>query len=980
MRLSTVLTCIGVAVALNLHAQVRRPPPPSSNRAAEERIALSRALQTLQEAYQVHFIYEDELVRKRFTRALRRITGDFYRDLQAVLGDHPIQYIKVGRRTIVLILKEEEPENRRAIIGRVTDVQGRPLEDAEVLIEGTSWGAATNIEGEYRIARVPEGKYTLVARFMGYRTVRREVEVYGEELRVENFALSPDILNMDEIVTTAARNPLTKMASSVAITTANARQISERMPTSTAELLTFIPGFYVETSGGEGGNNLFPRGIPQDGSFRYVAMLEDGMPLYEAPELAFANIDILMRVDATIASLEGVRGGTGSIFASNAPGGIINFVSKTGGNKLEGLVRVAVGDRGFYRLDYNYGGPLGRRWKFNIGGFARYDKGVRSPKFVANRGGQIKFNLTHLFRRGFVRFKTRYLNDRNIFYLPIPLQNPRDPHPIPGFDANYGTMTSVHADNMRFPTPDGREIHRRLSDGIHPEYFSATGEVAFDLGGNWSLRNILRVMKAHIDFNAIFSLDNPFPAIEFADSIYPADKLPGFARWEYRYADTHEPIRDPVGLNGNGLVARNGWWAVSKPLSSIANHFQIQKQLRRHSLSAGIYLSRYTANDFWYWHNILMEVKDAPRLLDLVALDSSGNEILAVTRHGVQQFGTFYMNARNRATLVAGSLVDEWQLSDRLRIDAGIRIEHNRFSGEVENVGEDFTVGDGTALAEQKVKFGNGTWRPYAHRFTEWAVSVGANYTFNDQLAIYGRISRGFRTPDFEQWMFSEERGFSQYVHQMESGLKMATDLFALFGAVFFSRVNHIPFVDEVVRDGRIYEEKRFAESVTLGSEMETVVTPFEGLQLSLIGTFQNPLLENMRFTTVDPATYRKMTVELSGNRVRRIPQVILHVRPSYTFKGFKIFGSWQYVGERYVDDANTAELPDFGVLNAGIIYRSLEDGITLMASVSNLTNTIGLTEGNPRVEQVFANRNDRVFMARPILGRTITISAAYTF
>ena len=126
-----------------------------------------------------------------------------------------------------------------------------------------------------------------------------------------------------------------------------------------------------------------------------------------------------------------------------ASGGIINFISKTGGSEFEGTGKLSSGDYGLFRTDLNLGGPINERLRYNIGGFYRYDEGIRSPGFPANRGGQIKANLTSLREKGYVRAYYKHLDDRNLFLLPIPLKNPDDPEEIPGFDANYGTYASL---------------------------------------------------------------------------------------------------------------------------------------------------------------------------------------------------------------------------------------------------------------------------------------------------------------------------------------------------------------------------------------------------------------------------------------------------------------------------------------------------------------------------------------------------------
>src|SRR5699024_10352258 len=65
-----------------------------------------------------------------------------------------------------------------SVYGTVTDAQtGDPLTGANILLQGTNKGASVDVNGKYEIAGVEPGTYILVARFIGYRDFRREVEI-----------------------------------------------------------------------------------------------------------------------------------------------------------------------------------------------------------------------------------------------------------------------------------------------------------------------------------------------------------------------------------------------------------------------------------------------------------------------------------------------------------------------------------------------------------------------------------------------------------------------------------------------------------------------------------------------------------------------------------------------------------------------------------------------------------------------------------
>ncbi|MDZ7377809.1 MAG: carboxypeptidase-like regulatory domain-containing protein, partial [candidate division KSB1 bacterium] len=93
------------------------------------------------------------------------------------------------------------------IAGKVTDAETKQgLPGANVIIQGTTLGAATGREGEYYILNVPPGTYTLVARMIGYRSVLvRGVTVVVDRTTTIDFTLETTVLEMAPLVVEAAR-------------------------------------------------------------------------------------------------------------------------------------------------------------------------------------------------------------------------------------------------------------------------------------------------------------------------------------------------------------------------------------------------------------------------------------------------------------------------------------------------------------------------------------------------------------------------------------------------------------------------------------------------------------------------------------------------------------------------------------------------------------------------------------------------------
>ncbi|HWO57749.1 MAG TPA: TonB-dependent receptor [bacterium] len=93
------------------------------------------------------------------------------------------------------------------IVGTILDVRtGEPLIGASVLIEGTSVGAACDIDGRYTIRNAPEGTHTLVVASLGYATKKiTQVAVKAGETLSVDVSLAEAVTEMKAIEVTAER-------------------------------------------------------------------------------------------------------------------------------------------------------------------------------------------------------------------------------------------------------------------------------------------------------------------------------------------------------------------------------------------------------------------------------------------------------------------------------------------------------------------------------------------------------------------------------------------------------------------------------------------------------------------------------------------------------------------------------------------------------------------------------------------------------
>jgi outer membrane receptor protein involved in Fe transport len=854
------------------------------------------------------------------------------------------------------------PQGRGNIKGKVTDEKGAVIPFATVLVVGTQQGAAGDAVGEYIIKNLAAGTYTLKASVTGYRTATVEVKLSEGETLIQNFQLTSDALRMDEVVVTGAVRPKSKLGATVAISTITPKEIQMASPRSTTEILRYIPGFTrVESSGGEVNQNISMRGIL---GVEYVMFMEDGMPVFPTMHTFFMNADNLFRPDENISKVEIVRGGNSALFGSNTPGAIINFINKTGDPQFRGVMKSGVGSEGLARYDFNFSGPLSENFRFNIGGFYRYDRGARYPGFPGIRGGQIKVNVTRLLDNGYVRLSGKYIDDRNQFILPLPFKNPSDPTYVSGF-SEYGSMNTNEGNHIVVPTKVG-ELELPLDNGLRTQASWLTAEVGFNFNGDWSIQNIAQIMNNDQEWNAIL----PFDIIS-AD-VWAKSQIAANNTYKLFYTNYFDDKGAKLPFdNSNGLVAPGGNWTVKKPISAFQDQFQIKKTFGQNSVFFGLYFANYSQTNKWYFTDILMDVRDNPRLLDLVAYD--GAKATQITKNGFRNYLSYYVSGTGQTTVLSGVIGAEVQLMENLRADLGIRYEWNDFVQTSENTSS-FDLDGNPATKYDNETWGNGSFRQFNRSIRDWAGSIGLNYTVNPQLSVYAQAGRGYKMPALDEFLNAQAQAQvnlfdSRNVTNYETGVKYASPTLGFSFDVFYTLLKNIigqGAVTDPVTGRTIWIVQTSPENNSYGAEFEVSANLFDALKLFANGTLLKAELGSGAGADI-------------GSWLNGVPSFIGNLTATYSFDNITLLADLHYVADRYSDVKAGNKLPAYQYMNLGISYNVPGQGITINADVLNAFQSIGLEEGNPRLALVGGRTSD-LFLARPILPRRFTLGVRYEF
>lgn len=773
-----------------------------------------------------------------------------------------------------------------------------------------------------------------------------------------------DLLELEEVIVTATARPKSKLESSVSVSSVGAEDIANFAPRSTAEIFRNIPGIRSESSGGEGNANIAVRGLPvASGGAKFLQLQEDGLPVMQFGDIAFGNADIFLRADSTVANIEAIRGGSASTFASNSPGGVINFISKTG-EEAGGSVGTTIGvDYNSLRTDFEYGAPFGDGWRFHVGGFYREGDGPRDPGYKASAGGQIKANLTKEFDNGYARVYVKHLDDESIGYLPMPMTSSGGD--LAGFDALSDTPHSPYLSSNLGVDEDGNIRRSDVAEGMHPVTTSVGAEFSFDFGEDWTLTN--RFRKSWTDGRFI----SPFPA-EIADASDLAESIGGVGA-SLSYANgpaAGDVIANPDDLNGNGLAMRVHLFDTEyNDFGNYANDIKLTKSFDNVDVTVGYYLASQTIDMAWLWNSYLLEVKgDKAALLNV--RDAANNLLTegGLVAYGVPAWGnccTRHYDAEY--DIQAPYLAVEWVIGE-LTIDASVRHDSGdasgSYAGSIQQVVD--VNGDGSiSTPEQSVSVvdaANASPIDYDWSYTSY--SVGGNYMLSLDLAVFGRYSHGGRA-NADRLLFGpnvladgsllDDEAAVDEVDQIEIGAKYRGDDFGLFVTAFYAET----------------EEQNFeATSQTFfDREYEALGVEFEGSYQ--IGNFN--LTGSATWTDAEIAS-DQLNPGVEGNTPRRQADLIYSLTPSYSTERYSLGLNIIGTTDAYAQDNNELEFDGYTQVNA-FAYYYFDSGFSVSLNVNNLFDETGLTEAEEG--SVPANN---VIRARSINGRTSTVTLKYEF
>lgn len=241
------------------------------------------------------------------------------------------------------------------LTGIVKDVNGEPLVGANVIVEGTTLGAATDFEGRYTILNIRAGTYTVKFGYIGYKSQRVEgVRISADQTKILDAVLEPEVIQGEEVVVTA-KKPIVEFNQTSSVSSINKDDIKNLPVQSLNEIVNLQAGVI-------------------DGHFRGGRIGEVQYQVDGVSVVNPYNNSSILEIDRSMIEEVQVISGTFDAKYGQAMSGVVNAVLKTGSDKFEISGETYFGD--YFTADTD---RYPNNNKFSPNGIQNYQLSISGP-------------------------------------------------------------------------------------------------------------------------------------------------------------------------------------------------------------------------------------------------------------------------------------------------------------------------------------------------------------------------------------------------------------------------------------------------------------------------------------------------------------------------------------------------------------------------------------------------------------------------
>lgn len=642
-----------------------------------------------------------------------------------------------------------------------------------------------------------------------------------------------------------------------------------------------------------------------------VTVYENGLPAVYSS--AVHKLATHWRSDASLGEVGLLTPSESAIMTGNIAYSVNSF-SKTGQKEFKGILNYRANHYGMQQFDLNVSGGIGSGWLYTGSIYQNFDPGSFKIKFdeYADRTQLYHAGITRLLgRKGRISLFYKFAESRNAGNLvtgaPFIYVGDGSVRELPGFKLGNASYAPANGDMTYMDVMDGRLKNANLRDlntNRSHEVSLLTG-YTFDSGLKFSLN--MKYMNA--------------PKADYVD-------MGGSAISEAGESDGY---LTPEGTPYKGLVdGRRSWFHFGK-INEFLLTSELQNRYGRHHLRLGL--------NEWYYHldyhsssvQWTASVQEYPEIL--TAADGS-------RFRGFNELSPEYTKGyENKLALY---LTDNWQLTNRLNLYYGARLEYYRMSADQVSHPRysGFYIGgkdaEGQVIAPAKV----------TKNKLNYAATVRLNYTITGGFGLTADGTIATRFPRINEYAGTgptEEQYKRVSIPLIRGGIFYTNKWLDLTSMVtYIAKSNNIDQQNLTKPNSTESKTTLLIYNIqTIGWTTSAEVDPFKGFHLHALFTYQKPKYNNYSASVVfNDGT--KGEINADGNVVTGISQILAEIDPSYYIvPGLRLWLSFRYFGKTYANLTNSlffnGHWETFGGINWDVNKR-----LSLGCNVINFLNQKG--------------------------------------
>lgn len=602
----------------------------------------------------------------------------------------------------------------------------------------------------------------------------------------------------------------------------------------------------------------------------------------------------------------------------------VDSYSNFGQKEFKGIFNYRTNTFGWQNFDFNVSGGIGDKWLYTASVYQNFDPGYFKIKFTdfADRTQIYHAGLTRLLENGKVSVLYKFSKSNALGSMinnaPFIYVGDGSVKEIPGFALGTTSYAPIGGEFEYMDVMDGKIKKGRWGDFTDNYAHDITAHFDYTFGDGYLLNLNAKYMIA--------------PHADFCD-------FGGSSIFETTAADQlFKPGEDSPYL---GLAeGRRTWLHVGKVANALFTA-ELNKMYGRHDVRLGV--------NEWYYHlnyhsssfQWVGTVSAYPDVLVKHHADGSFTQF-----SGFNELSPEYTKGyENKAAVY---LTDRWQVTPKLNVYFGGRLEYYRMSADQIPYGryDGFHIGDTHTYTDNEGNSQTVKIEPQnvLKNKLNYAATIQGTYDFNRHFGITADATVATRYPRINEYAGTgptEEQYKRVTIPLIRGGVNYRNNWIDLTSMVtYIAKSNNID-QQNVTKPGTTQSKTTLLiySIKTLGWTTSAEIHPFRGFNLHALLTLQKPTYDNYFIKSPFEGV---PDLNANGNIVKEIPQVLIELDPSYQLNDkLRFWLSFRYFGKTYANLTNALFFNGRWETFGGINW-SVNNHLDLGCTVINFLNQKG--------------------------------------